>query len=113
MLLVILALYFGYKKGRDSGRNGVLWAIICGATFLGVQIVVGMAVGAVMGFGIAYWGWSDSIFEDYQLLISIGALVPAIGVTLLIFKYLDRIQDAPVADEPPPPPTFNSNFGPQ
>lgn len=89
----------------------MLWAIICGAAFLGVQLMVGIAVGAVMGFGILYWGWSETVFEDNQLIVSIIALIPAIGVTLMIFKYLDRIPDDSAADEPPPPPTFNSNFG--
>ena len=106
MLLAILAFYWGYKKGRDSGRNGALWSVICGGAFLGVQLLVGIGLGAVMGLGIALWGWSPTIFDDYYVLISIAAIVPAVITMLLLFKYLDRVPNTPTIVAPPPPPQF-------
>ncbi len=41
MVLIILAIWFGYKKARDTGRNKFLWAAIAGGVFLGVQILGG------------------------------------------------------------------------
>jgi hypothetical protein len=107
MLLVILAVWFGYKKGRDSGRNGVLWGAICGAAYLGVQILVGFGVGGLMGLGIALWGWPEDIFEKYQLVFSGVGIVASVITILVIFRYLDRIPDEPVLVEPPPPPRFD------
>ena len=109
MLLAILAVYWGYKKGRDSRRNGALWAVICGATFIGVQLVMGFAIGIAIGFGIAFLGWPQNTFETYSILISIAAWIPAIVALLLIFRYLDRIPDEPILTEPPPPPTFGND----
>jgi len=109
MLLAILAIWFGYKKARDSGRNGVLWGAICGGTYIGVQLLFGLGVGVVLGVGVAAWGWSPTIFDDYSILISVAAIIPAIAAVLILFKYLDRIPDEPVAMEPPPPPTFGQS----
>lgn len=109
MLLAILAIWFGYKKALDSGRNGVLWAFICGGAYIGVQLMVGLAIGAFLGIGIAAWGWPETIFDDYQILISIVSIVFAIATILIIFRYLDRIPDEPVEMKPPPPPTFSAS----
>jgi len=112
MLLAILAIWWGYKKGRDSGRNGALWAVICGATFIGVQILAAFAIGIAIGVGIEVFNWPENTFDTYSILISIAAWVPGIVSLLLIFKYLDRIPDSPVETAPPPPPTFGDE-GPQ
>jgi len=109
MLLAILAVWFGYKKARDTGRNAILWAVICGGAFIGIQLLVGLGIGVVMGIGIAAWGWSPKIFDDYSILISIVSWVPAIVTLLLIFRYLDRVPDEPVLTQPPPPPTFGQS----
>lgn len=107
MLLAILAIWFGYKKGRDSGRSGALWGVISGAAFIGTQFLVAILIGAGMGLGIAFWGWSETIYEDNQIWITLVSIAASIAVILLIFKYLDRIPDEPVVTEPPPPPTFD------
>lgn len=106
MLLVILAIWFGYKKGRDSGRSGPLWAIICGVAFIGVQLLVAVAIGAFIGLGIAMFGWRESLYEQNQIFVSIAAWIASVIALLLIFRYLDRIPDEPVVTQPPPPPTF-------
>ena len=109
MIIAILAFWFGYKKGRDSGRNPVLWSVICGGSFIGVQLLVGLAIGIFMGVGIATLGWSESVYEDYQIFITLAAIAASIVTLLLILRYLDRIPDEPVDRDPPPPPTFNQN----
>ena len=109
MLFTILAIWFGYKKGRDSGRNGVLWGAICGGAFIGTQLLVTFGAGILLGLGIAFWGWSETVFESYQIFITIVAIIASVGTLFLIFKYLDRTPDEPVEMAPPPPPTFNGN----
>jgi cytochrome c biogenesis protein CcdA len=106
MLLVILAIYFGYKKGKDSGRNPFLWAFICAAVFIGLQFVTSMGVGFIMGLGIATLGWPETIYEDYTWGITIASIVVSIIGLLLVFRYLDKIPDEPFAMAPPPPPSF-------
>ena len=109
MLLAILAFWWGYKKGRDSGRNAIVWSVICGATFIGIQLMIGLGVGILIGVGTQFWGWSETILDKYSILISIVSFIPAIVTLLLIFRYLDRIPDEPVVSAPPPPPTFDNN----
>ena len=107
MLLAILAIWFGYKKGRDSGRNGIAWGAICGAAFIGTQMIFGLLIGLAIGIALASSGSGLDGIDAYSWVISVGAIIPSIIVILLIFKYLDRIPDEPRIDAPPPPPTFD------
>lgn len=100
--LAVLAVWFGYKKARDTGRNGVLWGAICGTAFLGVQFVVSTGVGVIMAIGIKLLGWS----EDYQLVMTITGLVAGIVTLVILFKYLDRVPEGKSNAAPPPPPNF-------
>jgi hypothetical protein len=106
MLLVILAIYFGYKKAKDTGRNPFLWAAICAGVFIGLQVLTGLGVGFIMGVGIATLGWPETIFEAYSWGITIASVVVSIIGLLLVFRYLDKIPDEPVVTAPPPPPSF-------
>ena len=109
VVLAIFAIWFGYKKARDTGRNPILWAVICGAAFIGIQLLVGVGIVALIGVGMAFWGWSDRIFSDYQFVISIISLAPSIVALLLVFRYLDRVPDNSSELGPPPPPRFDQN----
>jgi hypothetical protein len=109
MLLIILAIWFGYKKARDTGRNPFLWAAISGGIFIGVQLLVGVGFGILIGMGQALWGWSESAFEKYQLFAAIPAIILSIGALMLVFRFLDKVPEEPVATEPPPPQTFGQN----
>jgi hypothetical protein len=106
MLLVILAIWFGYKKGKDSGRNPYLWAFICAAVFIGAQLLTGVLVGGIMGLGIALWGWPEDIYDKYSAIITVAAIIVSIGSLLLVFRYLDKVPTEEIVDRPPPPPTF-------
>ena len=106
MLLIILAIWWGYKKARATGRNPFLWAAISAGVFIGVQLLVGAGFGFAIGIGQALWGWDDSAFDKYQLLAAIPAIVLSIGALMLVFRFLDKVPHEPVATEPPPPPTF-------
>lgn len=109
MLLAILAFWWGYKKAKASGRNAALWSVICGGTFIGIQLVIGFGIGILLGIGIQLWGWNEKLLSDYSILISVASWIPAIVTLLLIFRYLDRVPDEPVFVAPPPPPTFGDH----
>ena len=109
MILAILAIWYGYKKARDTGRNRFLWAAIAGGVFIGVQLAVGIGFGIIIGLGVTLWGWNESAFEKYQIFASIPAIILSIIALMLVFRFLDRVPDEPPHSEPPPPPTFNQN----
>lgn len=108
MILAILAIIFGYRKARDTGRNGVLWGAICGLAFVGSQILVSFGAGMFIGIGAEFWGWSESLYDDLAWPITIAAIIVSVLVLLLIFRYLDRVPpDEP--GPPPPPPSFEQS----
>ncbi len=106
MILAILFAYWGYKKANDSGRNGILWGFIALAVFIGSQLIIGLLLGVGLGIGIAAFGWSETIFEDYDILFRIIGVVAGIIGGYLVLKYLDRIPQGETYNAPPPPPTF-------
>ena len=53
MLFAIIAVWLGYKKGRDSGRSGLLWGLISGSSFIGAQLLTGVGVALIFGLGVA------------------------------------------------------------
>lgn len=112
MILAILAVWFGYKKARDTGRNGVLWGAICGGTFIGVQFFAALVIGITIGIGIEVFGWSETLYEDLEWVITIGAIAASVIALWLLFKFLDRMPAGESTDLPPPPPTFHSDEPP-
>lgn len=109
MLLIILAIWFGYKKARDSGRNRFLWAAISGGVFIGVQFVVGILFGVLILIAQELFGWDSGSADRYQIFAAIPAIILSVGALMLVFRFLDRVPDERPSSEPPPPPTFNQN----
>jgi hypothetical protein len=106
MILLILAIWYGYKKARDTGRNKFAWAAISGGVFIGIQLLVSLAFGIVIGLGQELWGWNASVGSGLSIGASLVALVFSLLGLMLVFRYLDRVPAQPVHTAPPPPPTF-------
>ena len=104
----VLAIWFGYKKARDTGRNPFLWAAICGATFIGVHLLTTIGIGLFSAFCIEVWGCDPEYFYQawYTILLS---LIPSFAGIFIIFRYLDRVPKTVGRDELPPPPRFDQN----
>ena len=109
MILLILAVWYGYKKARDTGRNKFAWAAISGGVFLGIQFVVAFALGVLAVIGQQLWGWDIAERGVFNALVSIIAVVLSVIGLMLVFKYLDRVPDEAPLDRPPPPPDFEGN----
>jgi uncharacterized BrkB/YihY/UPF0761 family membrane protein len=110
MILAILAFWYGYKKARDTGRNPILWSVICGGTFIGVQLVISFGVGIFIGIGSQMWGWKPDISTGLYWIVTLVSVVASFVSLMLLFRYLDRIPptETPL-EQPPPPPTFDQN----
>jgi hypothetical protein len=93
IIFVIITAIFIYRTARDNGHNAVLWTVVAVVGYLIIQLGIGLFAGVVIGIGIAAWGWPESALQDYNLLIGLGALVPAIGYVLIIWKIVNRVKD--------------------
>jgi uncharacterized protein YacL len=109
MILAIVFAILAYKKAQASNRNGILWAAIAAGAFIGTQLVITFGVGILLGLGIAFLGWSDTILETYTILITIFAVIISIAVGYLILRYLDKVPEYENMSAPPPPPNFGGN----
>ena len=109
MILLILAIWFGYKKARDTGRNPYVWAATGGGVFIGPQLLVGVGFGLLLAIGQEIWGWDEGVFDKYSAVISIVALVFSLGALWLLFRFLDRRPPVEENVAPPPPPQFDQN----
>jgi|CXWL01.1.fsa_nt_gi ABC-type glycerol-3-phosphate transport system permease component len=109
MILIILAIWFGYKKARDTGRNPYLWAAICAGAYIGAQVLVAVAFGFAIGIGIEVAGWSETLYDDLAWVITIVGIAASFLSIWLIFRYLDKIPNDEPPQEPPPPPTFDQS----
>ena len=109
MILLLLAIWYGYKKARDTGRNAFLWAAISGGVFLGIQFGVALALGVLAGVGQELWGWEIDEKGGFNIVVSLIAVVLSIIGLMLVFRYLDKVPDEGPVESPPPPPTFNEN----
>ena len=108
MILVILAIYFGYKKAKETGRNPFLWAFITAAVFIGTQWLTAIAIYVFLGIGVEVFSWSENVFVDYEVLINIISIAASIVSLLLVFRYLDKVPVEEPITEPPLPPTFDN-----
>lgn len=106
IFLVVIAIQI-FRTARDYGRNPYLWTAAAVVGFFVIQFVIGLAIGVAMLAGIMMFGWSESIFTDYALLINLAGLIPAVILVWLIAKYVGRVRDDEPASAVPPPPTFN------
>lgn len=107
MLLAIITAWLAYKKASENGRNGILWAIIGAGVFIGTQLIVGLAIGILLGFGVALLGWSETIFDTYGILINIVAIAASFLTSWLLLKYLEKAPEVKTYTTPPSPPKFD------
>ncbi|CAN5425804.1 hypothetical protein BH10ACI2_BH10ACI2_12540 [soil metagenome] len=106
IIFLIIISVFVYRTARDNGYNAVLWTVATAVGFLVMQFAVGVGIGIV---GLVL-GWPATFVEDYGLLISFVALVPAFILVWLIWRHVNVIRDDGVEPlPPPPPPTFDAH----
>lgn len=110
MIFAIVAAWLAYRKAKDTGRNAIKWAFIAVAVFVGTQLIVGLGVGIMLGFGMALFGWSQEITEGvYTIPVTLVAIFASFGTTWLLLRYLDKTPEEETFVTPPPPPNFNGD----
>jgi hypothetical protein len=104
MLFAIISAVLAYRKAKDTGRNGFLWAVIAAATFIGTQLVVALILGLALGVIIVSTNGTDADFDKFGIVLSIIAVIISFISTWAVLKYLDRVPEPDNFTTPPPPP---------
>ncbi len=114
MILLVLALaflaistFFVYKTAKENGYNAILWAIVSFSTFVGVYLVLSIAIVVVIAIGMSFFGWSNNAFASSEMLIDLVVMVVSGASVMLILRHVAKIKDEEyLTEELPPPPTF-------
>jgi len=113
MLFAIITAVLAYRRAKEHGRNGILWAIAGAGVFIGAQLIVTFGAGLIMGLGIAFLGWPETIFDDTLYIgpVTVVGIAASILASWLLLRYLDKpINEEPVdLPAPPPPPSFGGD----
>jgi len=111
MILALVFAYLAYKKANESGRSGIAWAFIAIAAFIGTQFVLGILLGLLFAGGILALGWSETVFEDYDILFTILGIAGGLGGGFVVLHFLNRVpEEESYAPNPPPPPSFGTDI---
>ncbi len=109
-IAVFIAAYFVYKTAKDTGRNAVGWALLTLAVGFGVQIILPLFIGIILGVAMMTSGSSVTEIQE-----SIAPAAMIIGIVCLILSFVGiwfimrHISKLPEDESfaPPPPPTFD------
>jgi hypothetical protein len=110
MIFAIITAVLAYRRAKENGRRGLLWALAGAGVFIGAQLIVTLGAGFFLGMGVALLGWPETIYEEAVVVGPITVI--GIGASILASWLLLRYLDKPVYEEPqnlpppPPPPTF-------
>jgi hypothetical protein len=108
MLFAIISAVLAYRKANDAGRNGILWAFIAAATFIGTQLVTAIVLGFGFGLFLVVTDGAEPDIQKFELVITIAAIIVSFASTWALLKYLDRSPQPDSFTTPPPPPgNFN------
>ena len=107
MILFILTAFIAYKKAKSIGRSGILWALITAGVYIGTQLLFALGIGLFLGIGVELFGWSETVYDYWNLLITAVCIIAAFGGVWLVFRYLDKLPAEETFVSPPPPPTFD------
>jgi hypothetical protein len=110
MIFAIITAVLAYRRAKENGRNGLLWAVAGAGVFIGAQLVVTFGAGILMGLGVAFLEWPETIFDDTMFVgpITVVSLGASILASWLLLRYLNKPvnEDPPDLPPPPPPPVF-------
>lgn len=110
-IAVFIAAYFVYKTAKDNGRGAVGWSLITVAVGFGLQIVLPILIGILVGLVMISTGSSAAKMQEdiqsWSIIIAVACLVLSfIGIALII-RHVAKIPEEESFVQPPLPPDFN------
>ncbi len=110
-IAVFIAAYFVYKTAKDTGRNAVGWALLTLAVGIGIQIMLPILIGFVIGMAMMISGSSvadiQESIEPAAIIISLVCLALSFVGIWLIMRRVSVLPEDESFVAPPQPPTFD------
>ena len=108
---VIVSTYLVNKTARSYGRNAFVWTVLTFVLGIGIQWVLPFILAVLLGIVFIMQGTRNQFelqqgITDWAFTISIISLALSGVAMWLTLKMVSRLPDEPVADSPPPPPTY-------
>lgn len=112
LIFAIVAPFFVYRNARQNGHNPVLWMLLALVAGVGLQLVIPLTIGILLGVIWIRQGYSaEEIQQSIQAPSSIfGVISLILSVTgiFLIMRNVNIVRDLPTTyPTPPEPPDFN------
>jgi hypothetical protein len=113
LIAVIVAAYFAYKTANDNGRSGPLWALATIGIGFGLQIVVPILIGIILGVIYVMMGTpvdqlQEQISGPATIIGFISIFLSFVGIWLVL-RHVAKLPEDPPVERVPPPPTFDQN----
>lgn len=110
-IIIFIVAYFAYKTANDNGRSGPLWALAILGVGFGLQLVLPLALGIVLGIVYVLQGMPVEQIEEEILgpatIISVVALFISLVVMGLILRHVAKLPEDEAIEQIPPPPAFD------
>ena len=112
LIFVIVAPIFVYRNAKQNGHNAIFWTLAAIGLVVGLQIIIPLLIGIVLGVLWVNQGYSaaeiQSSLETPSMILGLVSLVLSIGGVLLIMRHVNTVRDAQESYPlPPTPPNFN------
>lgn len=113
-VFIIVMTVLAYKTAKDYERNPFGWATITFFAVFGIQILLPVFIGLVIGIVMIISGTPETQlqqrFEEKVpvITITIACLILSIVAGFLVIRHLAKIPEENLFDKPPDPPAdFN------
>lgn len=112
LIYVIVAPFFVYRNAKQNGHNAIFWTLLAVAVGVGLQLIIPLLIGIVLGVVWVIQGYSaEEIQQSMQtpsLIFGVIALVLSVVGVQLIMRRVNTVRDIePAYPQPPQPPNFN------
>lgn len=112
LIVVIVAAVYVYRTAKQYERNAVAWTLTTLGAGLGLQLILPLFIGIVIGIIMVAGGSSHDEIQAAiylpALIISVVCIVLSVAAVLLILRHVAKIPEEKTFTPPPSPPeTFN------
>jgi NhaP-type Na+/H+ or K+/H+ antiporter len=112
LIFAVAAPFLVYRAAKQNGHNALLWTLFAFAAGLGLQIVVPLLIGVILG--IVLISSDDTEQAAHNAILGLAEVVGIVCLflrfagVLLIMRHVNKVsEEKPFVLPPQPPRNFN------